>query len=93
FIKTKETREWLLKKALEIPFFTEYTQPDASKKLMDEFKVDNDTVRQFFDDFMSKLPIARIDGKPLYQSYQNWCNDNGYKKPLAKQTFIKQVEG
>ena len=93
FIKTKETREWLLKKALEIPFFTEYTQPDASKELMDEFKVDNDTVRQFFDDFMSKLPIARIGSKPLYQSYQNWCNDNGYKKPLAKQTFIKQVEG
>lgn len=60
---------------------------------MSEFKVDNDTVRQFFIEVMSKLPIARIDSQPLYQSYQNWCNDNGYKNPLAKQTFIKQIKG
>jgi len=93
YIKTKETREWLLKKALEMPFFTEYTQADASKRLMKEFKIDNDTVRQFFNDFMSRLPIARIDSQPLYQSYQNWCKDNGYNNPLAKQTFVKQIKG
>ncbi|KRM15391.1 hypothetical protein FD31_GL001244 [Companilactobacillus nantensis DSM 16982] len=93
YIKTKETREWILKKALEMPFFTEYTQPSASKELMSEFKIDNDTVRQFFNEIMSQLPIARIDSHPLYQRYQSWCIDSGYRNPLAKQTFIKQIKG
>lgn len=93
FIKTKETREWLLKKALEMPFFTEYTQPDASKNLMDEFKLENDTVRQFFNEIMMYLPIARIASKPLYREYRNWCNENGDNRPLKKANFITQIKG
>lgn len=93
YIKTIETRKWFLKKALEMPFFSEFTVPTKSKQLIDDFKTDNDTIRLFVNEEMSNIPIARIGGKPLYKLYQDWSERNGYKRPYVKQQFTKQVSG
>lgn len=93
YVKTSETREWLLKKALEMPFFSEFTTPRVSMELMDDFKTDNDTVRLFVNEEMNNIPIARMGGKKLYALYRKWSDENGYKQPYTKQKFITQVTG
>ena len=35
---------------------------------------------------------AYVQKERLYNNYQRWCDQNGYRFPLAKKKFLRRVE-
>lgn len=61
--------------------------PTVVQDEMDEFRKSNDPLAAFLDEF-------DLDGKRIsdaYEEYREWANFEGYKKPLIRKEFRKQV--
>ncbi|WMM14422.1 DNA primase family protein [Staphylococcus saprophyticus] len=61
--------------------------PTVVQDEMEEFRKSNDPLAAFLDDF-------DLDGKRIsdaYEEYREWANFEGYKKPLIRKEFRKQV--
>lgn len=89
YIKRPEVLEYVLKKALSLNF-ERFIEPKATQKLLDEFKINNDTVLAFvtsdFQEFVSDfLPTAFITAY-----YQAWCEVEGVK-PFSKREFENRL--
>lgn len=105
YIYRKEVREWFLSRALEMPFFKRFTTPDVSKTMLDDFKLENDPIRQFVDDELQfdNHAVWRLKGDPqysnnhtlsgVYDRYRAWAQENGFSKPVSQKTFTQQLKG
>ena len=61
---------------------------DANKS---KWKFANDTIAQFMSDELPNMIGAQITSKNMYAKYLNWCEENGFKKPLSQPSLTKQV--
>ena len=90
-ITTEEARSYLFKLAIDnldkLMKTRKFTIPDVSKQKMEEFKVDNNPILSFIND-------CDIEGRVIaevYVDYKNWCEVEGYKFPLPRNTFTKTI--
>ncbi len=91
YVKRKDVLQYVLKRVLHMNVY-EFTEPVACQLELDEFKLANDTVRQFAEEI---LPECKWDLLPfgflwdLYKSYYNENNPSG--KICGKITFINDL--
>lgn len=90
YIKREEVLEYVLHKAINMDF-EKFITPDSSKELMENYKIENDPVRDFkvtvFDNFTS----TRIPVYLLYQYFLDFCDENKYKY-MTSRNFINAFE-
>lgn len=89
YLKRPEVLEYVLHKVLHMDYH-HFSEPAACKRLLAEYKTDNDTVRQFADDV---LPVCVWDLLPftfLYGLYVAWMRRfYSGTKPLGRNNFHK----
>ncbi|WP_203649649.1 DNA primase family protein [Secundilactobacillus yichangensis] len=91
YIHRKEVREYFVSRAVQIKF-DKYDIPAASKQMMEDYQLENDTVKTFLYDFLIESPQARLATSTLYKYYTTWCQLNGYSKPVAQPTLTKEIK-
>jgi len=70
-----------------------FTDCEAAKKAVEQYKNQSDSVRLFIDENgYEKSPTEYRQIKELYIAYRKFCTDDGYKA-VSKSTFRKRFEG
>lgn len=68
--------------------------PESSKEAVDEYMLENDTVRGWF--FERVVPVDENDkGTPtgdLYADYREWCERNGHRFPFSNVQWGKRLK-
>lgn len=91
YIKRTEVLEYVLYNALQLNF-SEFIVPQESKDLLDNYRLSNDPVKQYWDEFEDQFQWDLLPTKFLYDLYLSWFKDNNPSgSPLAKQTFIDDL--
>lgn len=91
YIKRRNVLEYVLHKALNIDF-TEFISPKESIELLENYKVSNDPVRQYWDEFANEFQWDLLPTKFLYDLYISWFKQNNPSgSPLAKQKFMDEL--
>ncbi|HAP3909956.1 DNA primase [Enterococcus faecalis] len=88
YINRKEVLEYVLHKAVNMDF-ERFIVPDVSKKLLEEYKQENDPLVDFKETVFKPLGINKIPFYMVYSQYKEFCNENNFK-PLSKIKFSKQ---
>ncbi|WP_395318189.1 DNA primase family protein [Fructilactobacillus frigidiflavus] len=78
YIKRPEVLEYILKEALEIPGFTNFDIPDASRAAKDEYTAELDPTAEFINSFFTKDNFNVIPTKWAYAAYKKWREENGF---------------
>lgn len=85
YIKRPEVLEYVLKTALSLNF-DRFIEPKATKKLLDEFKIINDTVLAFVSDNFGEFVSDFLPSAFISAYYRAWCDNEGVK-PFTKREF------
>jgi len=72
YIQRPEVLQYVLKKAIEIPYFEEFDEPEVCKKLLEEYKQENDSVICFLEDILPEMQWDLLPYKLLGSLYQKW---------------------
>ncbi|WP_025193194.1 phage/plasmid primase, P4 family, partial [Enterococcus faecalis] len=88
YINRKEVLEYVLHKAVNMDF-ERFIVPDVSKKLLEEYKQENDPLVDFRETVFKPLGINKIPFYMVYSQYKEFCKENNFK-PLSKIKFSKQ---
>ena len=92
YIKRKEVLEYVAYKALNMDC-SEFPAPERCKRILGEYKLNNDPVRQFLDDVLPELKLNVVPHKLLYSLYKAWFKEfvpSGMVE--ADRTFKRSVE-
>ncbi|MBH0228836.1 phage/plasmid primase, P4 family [Halobacillus yeomjeoni] len=93
-LTTKDELSGILNHALEglrrIMRNGEFTPCESSRKRKEEYEREADNVLAFIDEECLISPKVQVFTKQLYQSYKEWCFDNGYKS-LGKKKFNNRL--
>lgn len=91
YLHRKEVLEYVLHKVLHMTYYSLST-PDASLKVLNEFKLSNDPVKQFWDDIGPRLVWELVPSNFLYDLYRAWFDKNipGGTK-IGKNKFLKDI--
>lgn len=91
YLKRKDVLEYVLHKVLNMDY-DKLPEPEQCKRLLEEYKEYNDTVRQFFVEFRSKFQWDLLPFKFLYDLYKAWFKQNVPSGTLqSRNTFINDV--
>ncbi|HHM2862518.1 TPA: phage/plasmid primase, P4 family [Staphylococcus aureus] len=90
YIKNQQVLEYVLYKAINLDFET-FDIPDASKKMLEVFKEDNDPVYGFKVNMFDQWTIRKVPKYIVYAFYKEYCDENGYNA-LSSNKFYKQFE-
>lgn len=90
YIKRPDVLEYVLHKAINMDF-EKFITPKSSEELLENYKIENDPVRDFkasvFDNFQStRIPVYLV-----YQYYVDFCEENRYKI-MTMRNFTSQFE-
>lgn len=71
-----------------------FTEPVESQALLQEYSLESDTVKAWFED---EVEVVKIDGvfchrTELYESYKNHCSTNGIPYPESSVMFFKRLK-
>lgn len=93
YVHRQDVLEYVLKKALEMDTFVEFVEPERSKLAMDDYKEENNSVVEFWNEFESDFKWDFLTTKFLYSLYRSWFDAN-YPKGVcfAKKQFSKQLK-
>lgn len=93
YIHREDVKEWFLQEALKLKF-DKFIEPDISKDLLEQYKQENDPVADFkanvFDELVAS-GMSRIPTGMLYMIFNNFCEQQNYKK-WSQKTFNKQLK-
>lgn len=91
YMHDKRVLEYILFKTLNMNF-SKLSEPQVSLKLLDDFKVANDPVRQFLDEMLPQFTWDLLPYRFLYDLYREWMRINCPSgSPESKLTFTKNV--
>ncbi|WP_051912607.1 DNA primase family protein [Carnobacterium funditum] len=90
YIKRKDVLEYVLQKAINIDF-EKFILPASSEQLMNQYKIDNDPIRDFKVSVFDQFTSTRIPLYLLYQYYLDFCEENKYKY-MTSRNFINSLE-
>lgn len=71
----------------------EFTEPDAVKDMLHQYKVDNSTVLSWFKENFNndKKKLEKMEAHQAYVNYSNWCANSGRMKSSIT-NFVKSVK-
>lgn len=75
YLHRKDVLEYALKKVLHTNFY-KLSEPAASTAVLREYKVSNDPVREFFEEYEFKFSWDALPFKFLYDAYRAWYSHN-----------------
>lgn len=91
YMHDKHVLEYVLYKALNMNY-SKFSEPQISLRLLDDFKIANDPVRQFLDEFLPQFKWDLLPYRFLYDLYREWmkkyCPSGSSESKL---TFTKNV--
>lgn len=94
YIKDKRVLEFVLHKAINLDF-EDFDIPSASKRMLEEYKVSNDPVREFveetFSEIMEDNDLDRIPKQTAHDLFKQFCKDKNYQQ-VGYNNFITQFE-
>lgn len=87
--------EYVLKKALELDPFSEFTVPSRSEVALNQYKEDNNSAVEFWNYFENQFAWDFIPQNFLYKLYVAWFQDeHGAERGscFSKKTFLNHLE-
>ena len=66
--------------------------PKAVEDVTNEYKEENDPLKDFLSDCCIVNPLARVSNTQLWDEYETWCSENGEKFPLGRKKFTQRLE-
>ncbi|MBK5076301.1 DNA primase [Lactococcus lactis] len=85
YIKRTDVLEYVLKIALSLNF-DKFDEPQATRGLLDDFKLTNDNIMAFVDDNFDEFVSDFLPSAFLSALYRAWCDNEGLK-PFTKREF------
>lgn len=95
YIHRPEVLEYVLKRALEMKPFTEFITPKASIKALAQYKEDNNSAVEFWNEFEGQFSWDVLPPNFLYALYLAWYQDEhgGDKKSaFSKKVFLQHIQ-
>lgn len=93
YINRKEVLEYVMKHVLEMTSYYTLSEPDACKLILNEYKMYNDPVRQFWAEFEDRFVWDLLPYSFLYSLFKEWFkrnNPNG--SIIGRNTFMKDLQ-
>lgn len=94
YLHRQNVLRYVLKRVLlDMPDYYELSEPDACKRLLAEHKVNNDPVREFWEEFEDRFEIDLLPVEFIYDLYVAWSdrtNSSGTK--MKQRPFMKQID-
>ena len=90
-----EVLEYVLKRALELDPFSEFTVPSRSEVALNQYKEDNNSAVEFWNYFENQFTWDFIPQNFLYKLYVAWFQDeHGTERGscFSKKTFLAHIE-
>ena len=91
YLSRPEVLEYALKRVLHMDYY-ELSTPDATAQILEEFKIHNDPVRQFWAEHRDQFVWDRLPPQFVYDLYRAWfedANPSGYA--TGKNTMIAEL--
>ena len=91
YINRPEVLEYVMKRVLEMDYY-KLSEPTACQVVLDEYKIYNDPVRQFWAEFEEQFVWDLLPYSFLYSLYKEWFKrDNPSGSIMGRNTFIKDL--
>ena len=91
YMSQTEVLEYVLHKVLSGNFY-ELSEPDTVRNALIQYKIDNDPVRAFMEEFSHQFVWDLLPWRFLYALYRAWMiRDQPSSPPLGYQRFNKQL--
>lgn len=92
YINRPEVLEYVMKRVFEMDYYV-LSEPDACKVVLDEYKIYNDPVRQFWAEFEDQFVWDILPYGFLYSLFKEWFKrDNPSGSIMGRNTFIKDLQ-
>ncbi|QZY52249.1 DNA primase family protein [Leucobacter tenebrionis] len=94
FVQRPEVLRYVLKKVLvDLQPYYELVAPQASLDLLEQSKLRNDPVREFWDEFQDEFVWDLLPANFLYDLFKAWvAKANPSGKPMGRRTFLDDLE-
>lgn len=95
YIHRPEILEYVLKRALEMEPFTEFITPKASIKALAQYKEDNNSAIEFWNEFENQFAWSTLPPNFLYALYLAWFQEEHggeQKSCFSKKTFLHHIQ-
>ena len=94
YLKRKEVLEYVLYKLLAKTDYYELDVPQACVDMLEEFKLENDPVRQFAEEVFAEATWDLLPYKFMYDCYRHWFQRNVPSgRPVGRNAFLKSLKG
>lgn len=92
YLRRPEVLEYVLHKVLNMPDYYKFDEPAASKRLLAEYEIFNNGVREFFEEFRDQFVWDFLPFDFLYDLYLGWTKRvNPSGKQLSKSSFKQEI--
>lgn len=92
YLKRREVLEYVAHKALTMPLFDAFCEPEASRELLSETRVENDPVLQFAEEFLPQFRWELLPWQFLYAMYAAWMKKEVPSgRPVSRREFTKRL--
>ena len=91
YLKRPEVLEYVMYKVLNMDYY-ELSEPAACRHALEDYKVYNDPVRQWWDEVSDRLVWDMLPWEFLYELYKVWTKSNNPSgKMTSKRGFVDQM--
>lgn len=92
YLKRREVLEYVARKALMHPLFETFCEPEASRELLGETRVENDPVLQFAEEFLPQFRWELLPWQFLYAMYAAWMKKEVPSgRSVSRREFTKRL--
>jgi len=92
YLKRREVLEYVAHKALTMPLFDAFCEPEASRELLGVTRVEKDPVLQFAEEFLPQFRWDLLPWKFLYAVYSAWMRKEVPSgRPVSRREFNKRI--
>ena len=95
YIYRPDVLEYVLKRALEMAPFTEFITPKTSIKALAQYKEDNNSAVEFWNEFENQFAWFTLPPSFLYALYLAWFQEEHggeQKSCFSKKTFLHHIQ-
>lgn len=94
YLKRKDVLEYVLYKLLAKTDYYELDVPQTCIDMLEEFKLENDPVRQFAEEVFAEATWDLLPYKFMYDCYRHWFQRNVPSgRPVGRNAFLKSLKG
>lgn len=92
YMNNEDVKKYVLKTALEMDDFADFTESERTKEVMMEFKSENNPVIDFWNEFEDQFVWDLLPSKFLYDLFKSWVDEtNPRGSVLSQKSFIQSL--